>query len=86
MSKTALQLHIDMMKAELQIMESTNIKFGLLINLIKEANSLLKLEQLDLMDAYHAGRMQQYTDQKQSSLEYFTSKFNNNENSNATNA
>lgn len=75
MSKTALQLHIDMMKAELKVMESTNIKFGLLLNLIKEANSLLILEQLDIMDAYHAGRMQQYTDQKQSSLEYYNEKF-----------
>lgn len=75
MSKTALQLHIDMMKAELKVMESTNIKFGLLLNLIKEANSLLKLEQLDLMDAYHAGMMQQYTNHKQSSLEYYDEKF-----------
>lgn len=75
MSKTALQLHIDMMKAELQIMESTNIKFGLLLNLIKEANRLLILEQLDIMDAHHAGKMQQYTDKKQSSLEYYDEKF-----------
>lgn len=75
MSKTALQLHIDMMKAELKEMESTNVKFGLLLKLIREADSLLKLEQLDIMDAYHSGRMQQYTDNKQSSLDYFTSKF-----------
>ena len=75
MSKTALNLHIDMMKSELKEMESTNVKFGLLLKLIREAHSLLKLEQLDIMDAYHAGRMQQYTDNKQSSLDYFTSKF-----------
>jgi hypothetical protein len=75
MSKTALNLHIDMMKSELKEMESTNVKFGLLLKLIREAHRLLKLEQLDIMDAYHAGRMQQYTDNKQSSLEYYDEKY-----------
>jgi len=74
-SQTALQLHIEMMKSELNHMEETHINFGLLLKLIREASRLIHLEQLDLMDAYHAGRMQQYTDLKQSSLEFYNEKY-----------
>jgi len=75
MSLTAMQLHISMMKMELKNMEETNIRFGLLLKLIREADSLIHLEQLEIMDAYHAGRMQQYTDHKLSSLDYYNEKF-----------
>jgi aspartate 1-decarboxylase len=77
MSKTALNLHIDMMKAELKVMESTNIKFGLLLKLIREASELISLEQLQIMDAHHTGRMQQYSisNSKQSSLEFYNEKY-----------
>ena len=56
-------------------MEETNIKFGLLLKLIREADSLIAYEQLMIMDAYHAGRMQQYNDHKLSSLDYYNEKF-----------
>jgi len=72
---TAMQLHIKLMKMELQHMEETNIKFGLLLKLIREADSLIAYEQLMIMDAYHAGRMQQYNDHKLSSLDYYNEKF-----------
>ena len=74
-TETALQFHIELMKIELKYMESTDIKFGLLLSLIRQADRLLKLEQINIMDAYHAGRMQQYTDHKQSSLEFYEQKY-----------
>ena len=77
MSKTALQLHIEMMKMELKAMESTNVKFGLLLKLIREASELISLEQLQIMDAHHTGRMQQYEITKQSSLEFYNEKYEN---------
>jgi hypothetical protein len=77
MSQTALQLHIEMMKKELEVMESTNVKLGLLIKLIREASELISLEQLQIMDAHHTGRMQQYEVTKQSSLEFYNEKYEN---------
>ena len=74
-SQTPLQLHISMMKSELSHMEETHINFGLLLKLIREANNLILYEQLEIMEAYHAGRMQKFTDQKLSSLDYYNEKF-----------
>ena len=74
-SQTALQLHIEMMKMELKSMESTNVKFGLLLKLIREASELISLEQLQIMDAHHTGRMQQYEITKQSSLDFYNEKY-----------
>jgi len=74
-SQTALQLHIEMMKKELEVMESTNVKFGLLFKLIREASELISLEQLQIMEAYHTGRMQQFEVVKQSSLDYYNEKY-----------
>jgi len=76
-SQTALQLHIEMMKKELKAMESTNVKFGLLLKLIREASELISLEQLQIMDAHHTGRMQQYEVTKQSSLDFYNEKYEN---------
>jgi hypothetical protein len=75
MSKTALNLHIDMMKSELKEMESTNVKFGLLLQLIRQASTLLSLEQLEIMDAYHEGRLDHYRVFKKSSLEFYEQKY-----------
>lgn len=74
-SQTALQLHIEMMKKELEVMESTNVKFGLILKLIREASELISLEQLQIMDAHHTGRMQQYEITKQSSIEFYNEKY-----------
>jgi hypothetical protein len=76
-SQTALQLHIEMMKMELKAMESTNVKFGLLLKLIREASELISLEQLQIMEAHHTGRMQQYEVVKQSSLEFYNENYEN---------
>lgn len=56
-------------------MYQNDIRFGLLLKLIREANELLTLEQLDIMDAYHQGTMQKYSDKYKSSLEYYNEKY-----------